>query len=232
MTDAVERLSACRQYAQRTPEWYAARGDLITASDAAAALDIKPYETYKGSPRAELLKRKAGTSTANIPSAILMHGVKHEDEARDLYVARTGEEVFEFGLLIHPDLPWLGASPDGVTRSGKLVEIKCPVSRAIEPGKVPEHYVPQIQVCMEVMDLERCVFIQYKPESLTWPKPPVFDVTEVERDREWFAASKDHLHAFWKEMIENRSLPAPARRRPPIQPLPGPRGPKRPPRPA
>lgn len=36
-----------------------------------------------------------------------------------------GEVAWEVGLVVHPDLPWLGASPDGVTNTGRLIEIKC-----------------------------------------------------------------------------------------------------------
>jgi putative phage-type endonuclease len=199
-----ERLNARTAYEQRTPEWYAIRNDLLTASDAAAALGIRPYESYKQDPREELMKRKLGLVTSSFGSSAMQHGVDNEDIARRLYCERTGEEVAEYGLMIHPDHPWLGASPDGVTRSGKLVEIKCPVSREVIPGHVPEHYVPQIQVCMEVLDLEETVFIQYKPDTMTWPKPEVFDVTIVPRDRTWFAESLPILHSFWEEMIERR----------------------------
>lgn len=213
MGDVIERLSAVKSYPQRTPEWHAIRGTLITASDAAAALDIKPYEGFRGSPREDLMKKKLSPSSSS--SSIMMHGVQYEDEARILFSEETGEEVHEFGLCVHPELPWLGASPDGVTRSGKLVEIKCPVTRVVVPGHVPEHYMPQLQVCMEVLDLEEAAFIQYKPESLTWPKPAVYDVTYVARDRAWFAANKDALHKFWEEMMARKAVAPPPAVAPP-----------------
>lgn len=208
--DAWERLNAVKTYEQRTPEWYAIRNDLLTASDAAAALGIRPYESYKQDPREELMKRKLGlVGSSSYGSSAMQHGVDNEDIARRLYCERTGEEVAEYGLVIHPDYPWLGASPDGVTRSGKLVEIKCPVSREVVPGHVPEHYIPQIQICMEVLDLEETVFIQYKPESMTWPKPEIFDVTIVPRDRAWFAESLPILRSFWEDMMERRKTTSP-----------------------
>lgn len=224
--DAWDRLNRVKTYAQRTPEWYAIRNDLLTASDAAAAIGIPPYESYRQDPREELMKRKLGLIASSYGSSAMQHGVENEDIARRLYCEQSGEEVAEYGLVIHPIHSWLGASPDGVTRSGKLVEIKCPVSREIVPGHVPEHYVPQIQVCMEVLDLEETVFIQYKPESLTWPKPEIFDVTIVPRDREWFAQYLPVLESFFREMMERRNAirenPAPEQQEP--------TKPKRPPR--
>lgn len=201
-----QRLLDRPSYAQRTPEWYAVRETLITASDAAAALEIPPYPSFNKCPREELMKKKLGIVPSTF-SGIMNHGVLYEDEARQKYMDMTGDVVHEFGLLIHPEHPWLGASPDGVTESGKLVEIKCPVKRAIFPGHVPEHYMPQLQVCMEVCDLESCVFIQYKPDSLTWPNPGVFDIVEVPRDRAWFARHRDLLKAFWEEMTEKKKNP-------------------------
>jgi putative phage-type endonuclease len=204
MAECYLRLLNRPSYAQRTPEWHAIRETLITASDAAAALEIPPYPSFSKCPREELMKKKLGISPSTY-SGFMNHGVAYEDEARQKYMDMTGEVVHEFGLLIHPDLPWLGASPDGITESGKLVEIKCPVKRTVEPGHVPEHYMPQLQVCMEVCDLESCVFIQYKPESLTWPNPGVFDIVEVPRDRAWFEDRKGPLQRFWEEMMERKN---------------------------
>ena len=39
-------------------------------------------------------------------------------------MAILGETVYDAGLLIHKDHPWLGASPDGVCTSNILIEIK------------------------------------------------------------------------------------------------------------
>jgi hypothetical protein len=60
------------------------------------------------------------------------------------------DEVLEVGLLVHPQLPWLGASPDGVLKkTGQLVEIKAPYKRQIGgkyAGVVPKTYYAQMQV--------------------------------------------------------------------------------------
>lgn len=129
------------QWTQRTAEWYEIRKELLTASDAAAALDVKPYPSYRGSAKAELLKRKL--TNAPLQNMFVVHGQKYEDAARDWAAAALGETIIDVGLVRHPTLPWLGASPDGVTTSGKLVEIKAPLKRNIVPGEIPHHYWPQ-----------------------------------------------------------------------------------------
>lgn len=202
----VKDLFSREQIPQRTEKWFQVRKTLITASEAAGALDIKPFPTYAGSPRANLLKAKREPCGKGVDNHFTRHGQQYEDEARDLYCQRTGEAAYEFGLIIHKDYPWLGCSVDGVTNTGKVVEIKCPLSRKIKPGHVPEHYMPQVQICMEVCDLDEAVFIQYKPESVTWPSPSEFDVTHVQRDRVWFTEVMPKLKAFVDEMQSQPKL--------------------------
>lgn len=186
------------QYPQRTPEWYAVRRGLLTASDVAAVLGVKPYASYRGCPRADVLDKKLANRPLN--NQFVAHGNKYENEARDLLAVAMGESVHECGLVLHPTLPWLAASPDGVTPTGKMVEIKCPLKREIIPGHVPEHYYPQIQVQMEVCDLDVTLFVQYKPAVLTGGMPQL-DIVAIERDRQWFADACDLLHAFWSEYM-------------------------------
>ena len=213
---ATVRLLAREQWAQRTPEWFAVRRDLLTASDAASALDIKPYPSYRGSSRAELLLKKV--SNAPVNNMFVAHGQKYEDEARKWACQAMGETAYDVGLVRHDTLPWLAASPDGVTRSGKLVEIKCPLKRAIEPGKVPHHYYPQVQVQMEVCDVDQTIFVQYKPAMLSTDGRSVLDIVVVERDRGWFGAHKDALHAFWQQYMRERER-VPATAAPPLNPV-------------
>ena len=85
--------------------------------------------------------------------------------------------------------------------------------RAIIPGEVPEHYMPQLQLCMEILDLESADFIQYKPAATNWPKPEEFDVVNVPRDREWFKTYLPVMKEFWDKVLYFREhideLPAP-----------------------
>lgn len=203
MHPSTLRLLAREQLVQRTPEWYAARRELLTASDAAAALDIKPYASYRGSSRTELLRRKM--TDEFIENMFVVHGQKYEDEARDWAAAALGEVVEEVGLVRHETLPWLAASPDGVTHSGKLMEIKCPLKRQIQPGRVPEHYLPQVQVQMEVADIDQTIFVQYKPAFLGADGRSFLDIVVVERDREWFRQHRDELQSFWGEFMDARA---------------------------
>jgi hypothetical protein len=121
-----------------------------------------------------------------------------------LYEELYGEKTHELGLLPHPTIDFLAGSPDGVTESGRLIEIKCPLRRDIGEGDVPGHYMPQLQLLMEIMDLDVCDFIQYKPESITWPAPREFTVVTVEREREWFDGNLPFMREFWERVLWHR----------------------------
>lgn len=197
MHEVVKQLLD-REYApQRSEEWLKLRGKMLTASDAATAIGDNPYEKPH-----DLLLKKCGFNKFNGNFAT-SHGNKYEDEARDIYCAKYGEVCHEIGLYPHPEHDWLGGSPDGITESGKLVEIKCPLSREIKP-EVPKHYMPQLQLLMEILNLEECDFIQYKPEEITWPKNSEFVVVNVKRDREWFKEKLPIFREFWEKVLYHR----------------------------
>lgn len=178
---------------QRSAEWHLQRSQMLTASDAAAALGQNPYET-----RNDLIYKKCGFKRPQ-STVYTDYGTRLEEEARNKYCAMTGETVFEVGLVPHPSYPWLGGSPDGITESGKLIEIKCPPKREIT-ANVPKYYLPQIQLLMEIFNLDECDFIQYKPNEK-------FEITRVSRDRKWFADSLPVFQQFWYDVIERRKLP-------------------------
>ena len=203
-----------REYAaQKSQEWLDLRGNMLTASDCATAISLNHYETPF-----DLLLKKCGKGPVFTGNEATRHGEKYEDEARILYEQRHNEVVHEIGLCPHPKYTWLGGSPDGVSESGKLVEIKCTMSRDIGNGDVPVHYMPQLQMCMEILDLEEADFIQYKPAETNWPRPEEFTVVNVKRDREWWEKYFPVMEEFWQKVLYHREhgieVPEPKVRKP------------------
>ena len=123
-------LNENKAVAQRSPEWFAERNTLLTASDVAAAIGQNPYQT-----RQELLTRKlhnrlgitsSATSMSKMGMIACEHGERYEDEAAREYFTRFPENgmLFSFGLIKHPTYTFLAGSPDRVTQNGILLEIK------------------------------------------------------------------------------------------------------------
>ena len=194
----ARELLAAEYAEQRSQEWLDLRDQMITASDVASAIGENHYET----PDAFIKKKVLRTKWAG--NAATEHGTLLEPLVRDLYDARTGRKSHEIGLVQHRQYPWLGASPDGVTEDGLLIEIKCPLTRKIE-AKVPKHYWPQVQLQLEITDLEECDFIQYRPGSADPPKPEEFVIVRIKRDREWFARHLPAMKASWERICKGRT---------------------------
>lgn len=185
------------QIEQKSEEWYNRRSKLLTASDCGTVLGINPYKTRK-----KLLQEKLGKSKKLFKgNFITEHGHKFEPIAIEKYSVACNDKVYDTGLYIHPAYKWLGASPDGITASGKLVEVKCPFKREIK-HEVPCYYYPQIQVQLEVCDIDECVFIQYKPK--TNDQEEVLDILTVPRDKMWFENNFKLLEDFWNEWQDSQ----------------------------
>lgn len=152
-------LNAIPLIPQRTPEWYALRTKLITASDFGDALGIEKFG--KKNDTKGFFKKKCGFDEVvyDMTNPILQWGVMFEPVANDIYVHRTGLKVYEFGLIQHPIIECLGASPDGINSIGVMLEIKCPYKRKINES-ILEQYYYQIQGQLDACKLSECDFLE------------------------------------------------------------------------
>ncbi len=158
---------------QRTEGWLAARKGKITASIAAACLGMSPHTSRQNALRVIL-----GTEPESV-NDYMRWGVEHEADARDAYEVETGRLVTPTGFWVHPTLPWLGASPDGLVDDDGLVEIKCP-SEQVEQVGLP-HRV-QMLVTMAVTQRVWCDYFSWTPTSIflrTVEPVPYLDVLLV-----------------------------------------------------
>jgi len=205
----VLKLINTKQYVQRTPEWYERRKTLMTASNVSTALGIPPYASFRGDVRDDGLRKLVdGSFRGNVATR---HGVRHEDMVRDHLCDVMGEICLEFGLIVHESVQWLGASPDGICLSGRMVEIKCPYKRRIIPGHVPHHYMPQIQAQLFVCGLEECYFCEWQPAHLNPDgSGEILNIVVVQKDPLWFEKHRDALYGFWKDLMRLRESYVPA----------------------
>jgi putative phage-type endonuclease len=156
---SLARLLESPGIPQRTEAWYAARENMVTGSELASAMTK--------SSRKQFFKRKlAGPSAWDDmkDKPAIKWGVKYEPVACVLYSRRNAATVHEFGLLAHPGIKGFGASPDGISDLGIMLEIKCPYSRVIT-GEVPQAYWAQVQSQLDTTGLEECDFLEVKLEE-------------------------------------------------------------------
>lgn len=141
---------------QRSEEWFCIRRNLITASDFAQALGKGKFGSAN-----QFYKSKCGYEVNNVDMTVpaLKWGVRYEEVANMFYKHKLNVDVYEFGILRHPRLDFIGASPDGISDMGVMLEIKCPWKRK-KSETIPEQYYYQIQGQLEVCDLEECDYLE------------------------------------------------------------------------
>ena len=157
-----KHLEKIPQPEQRSPEWHIYRNNRLTASDFYSVID-------KGaiSKRKDLIMKKCGVDMPFLTNDAIMHGVKFEELAVQIYEKRNNIIITDFGCIPHPIIPFFGASPDGIVHYnsenknyvGRMLEIKCPKSRKIT-GIIPPGYFAQVQGQLEVCDLDYCDFLE------------------------------------------------------------------------
>ena len=162
--EQIKYIKILPQPEQRSEEWYRLRKDRLTASELADALGEGHFRTTN-----DVILNKCGLGPVFKGNATTQWGVKYEYVAIQVYEARNKTHVDEYGLVPHTTIPFLGASPDGITHEGIMLEIKCPPKRKIV-GIVPHHYWVQMQLQLEVCDLEMCDFeeckiVEYKDDT-------------------------------------------------------------------
>jgi putative phage-type endonuclease len=167
----IQTLRDAYQPAQRTPEWYQFRWNLITASNAWKAFESQSninqliYEKCQPiKPASTELDDADKMVNVNTP---LHWGQKYEPLSVLIYEDKYNTKVEDFGCVQHRQYKFLGASPDGVVvnkdseRYGRMLEIKNVVSREIT-GIPKKEYWTQMQLQMEVGDLDQCDFLETK----------------------------------------------------------------------
>lgn len=200
------RLSECIDaplVPQRSAEWFELRKQRITGSIVDTILKTNPFGDY-----AELVCEKAGMPVVFTGNAATAHGTKYEPVAIEEYIRRTGRHVIELGVTPHATTPLLAHSPDGIslskTEEPVLLEIKCPLTRPIKPGKVPPYYMGQLQMGMDLFDVNNAHFVQYRPASDL--NGAQFDLTIVPRDEGWLEKNMAAFVRFWDEVEHWRQV--------------------------
>lgn len=158
-TRQLEYLLSLPKIEQKSEEWYELRHNMITASDFAQALGQGKFGTQK-----QLIEKKCSSrgneTSISKSNPFFKWGNMFEPVACAIYSKMHKDiKIHDFGLIQHPKYTFFGASPDGITESGIMLEIKCPFKRKIN-GEVPKQYYYQIQGQLDVCDLDECDYFE------------------------------------------------------------------------
>ena len=139
--------------------------------------DIKGY-AYELA--AEIL---TGEPAEGADTRAMREGTKREPLARMAYEIRTGDIVSEVGFLLHPVLPYVGASPDGLIfpkRKGLEIKSPGPVKhlKTLMYGMPQEHRF-QVQCNLWVTGFDTWDFVSFHP---LFKAPHNLFIQTIERD--------------------------------------------------
>ncbi|CAN7940109.1 unnamed protein product [Ixodes hexagonus] len=103
-----------------------------------------------------------------------------EATARELLQETLGTPIFETGLVVMPQQPWLCCSPDGLLQVNGETVLTCPIvdrengvcnvpyltyregELSLEP---PQMHYTQAQVQLYVLNLQKAIFFVYSPKG-------------------------------------------------------------------
>lgn len=183
---------------QGSPEWFAARAGIPTASEFATVMakgrggaDSKTRRTYMLKLIGE---RMTGQPMESYTNGHMERGKVMEAEARDLYAMVRDVEPQRVGFMRRGDA---GASPDSLLGADGLLEIKTKLPHlqleVLLADRLPPEHAAQVQGQLWISGRSWVDFVSY------WPGLPLF-VTRVQRDETYIATIKAEVEEFNAEM--------------------------------
>ncbi len=184
---------------QNSPEWYAARLGIPTASEFGTILAKGKGGAESKTRRTYLLKllgeRITGDPMYSYSNDHMERGKEMEDEARSMYEFMTDLEARRVGFIRNGKV---GCSPDSLVGEEGLLEIKTKLAHlqldVLLSGEVPSEHFPQLQGQLWVSERKWVDFVSY------WPKTRPF-IKRVYRDDAYIQALAKAVEQFENELM-------------------------------
>lgn len=179
---------------QCSPEWFAARAGIPTASRFATVM-----AKGEGKTRSEYMRKLAGEILTGEPSEQFSNihtdrGNAMEDEARETYAFINDAEIQRVGFIRNGNK---GASPDSLVGTNGGLEIKTALPHIqidrLERDRLPPEHKAQVQGNLWISEREWWDFVSY------WPRLPVLTV-RVYRDEDYIKTLSDEIDRFNDEL--------------------------------
>jgi len=156
-----------KQVEQRTPEWYTQMSTVISASELGNLFASKRQRALMVLSKTVPYKsRNQALAVTSQRMSAFDWGIRFEPVVKQIYEHKYGVTIKELGRLYHQTDKRCAASPDGLIyhcpkneRTGRLIEIKCPVTRQID-GTIPKDYYAQMQMQLHVTGLQQCEYVE------------------------------------------------------------------------
>ena len=186
---------------QNSNEWTEVRKHRITASrfgDVLAGPKTKRHKNYMQ----EIIDNINGVPNFDDnDKPWFSHGKEWEAQARAEYEWQTSYEVIQDFFFVHPDLPFVGSSPDGFIEPDGNLEIKCHKGIPdIITSVLPATYKPQVMGEMWVTGRAWTDFVDFYKEELTGETE--ISILRVYPDKKYFKKLETACVDFWGKIQE------------------------------
>ena len=179
------------------------RHGIITASAMDRVLGMSAAYT------AELIAQRAGTVeivTGEERGTVSTEwGRKWEPAAIAAYELRTGSTVERPGFLIHPEVEYVGGTPDGLVGADGGLEVKCPEdwgNHLITAASrlMPRQYVAQVQAYLWITGRAWWDFVSFDPRCTV----EELVILRIQPDRALHTTMARRCAAVWENVIAGR----------------------------
>lgn len=185
---------------QNSPEWYAARAGLPTASEFSTVMakgrggdDSKTRRTYMLKLAGEII---TGQAIEGYSNAHMERGHAMEEEARATYQFETGNDPETVGF-IRSDVA--GCSPDSLIGANGLLEIKTKLPHLLIDCLLKDNFPPEHKAqCQGALWVSEREWIDI---AVYWPGLPLF-VKRAHREEEYIGQIASAVAQFNEELAE------------------------------
>lgn len=179
---------------QRTEAWHKQRVGRITGSRIGAALGLSPWQKPSDIIR-QMVREYHGAESEFVTNPAVDWGNRHESQAMLAFMRVTGLMVERCGFFEYGNR--MGASPDGLTSDGGVLELKCPYNLRnggeFKPLSEQPYYAAQVRLEMLAAGRNHAYFAQYRP--------PVGDPLSFDYMSEDISIERVYLDPAWIDSV-------------------------------
>ena len=185
---------------QGSIEWKKAKLGYVSASSIADVMAKGKGITRHKYMVILVAERLTGEVSESYSNDAMLHGVETEPLAKIAFENANQTLIEKTGFWKHPEIEWLGVSPDGLISTDAVIECKCPNTTThidyIFEDRCPVEYYKQIQCQLWVTGRAKAYFVSYDNRL---PERNQLFVKEVARDEELIKEMETEVLLFLKE---------------------------------
>lgn len=183
--------------------WLNQRKNFITATEASALMGVNPYITPS-----KLLKEKPLPPT-KLVSDYLDRGLENEEAVLNEALKWLDADIADSqGFYANPETR-ISATPDGITKDGRMIEVKCTGAHNLHKWEHPPlYYIMQCQVQMYVTGArENYLMARF---FYGWPnkncKPAADKMWKIKYSPEIISKCIDKVAEFWYCLDQGKTI--------------------------